>query len=93
MRGHKHGGLDRAFLPWQLTIVHALTFCGAPGPLFILSGLIIACYASRVDLPAEWKSEMARYLKNHQRQQGPQDSGWGMCVPLRSLFSAEEARH
>lgn len=48
------------------------------GPTFITPGFIIACYAAQIQLPVEWKSEIARSMKNGQRNRGTEDSGWGM---------------
>ena len=45
--------------------------------MFLMPGLIIACYATGVldsVLSAEHKREMLRYLSNHQNE----DGGWGL---------------
>ena len=47
------------------------------GPMFLMPGLLIACYATGVldsVLSSEHKREMLRYLSNHQNE----DGGWGL---------------
>eukprot|EP01119_Soliformovum_irregulare_P008590 TRINITY_DN2169_c0_g2_i1.p1 TRINITY_DN2169_c0_g2~~TRINITY_DN2169_c0_g2_i1.p1 ORF type:complete len:704 (-),score=178.27 TRINITY_DN2169_c0_g2_i1:54-2165(-) len=46
------------------------------GPLFLMPGLIIACYFTKTELPVENKLEMIRYMSNQQRE----DGGWGLHV-------------
>lgn len=46
--------------------------------MFLLPGFIITAYVTRFELPVEWKSEIARYIANRQRDKGPDDSGWGL---------------
>jgi hypothetical protein len=51
------------------------------GPMFLMPGLIIACYVSGVDL-AERKSAMITYLRNHQQT----DGGWGTHIESPSTM-------
>ena len=46
------------------------------GPLFLLPGLLIACYVAQQPLPAGCPPEMARYLLSCQRP----DGGWGLHI-------------
>lgn len=48
------------------------------GPLFLLPGIVFALYITKTPIPEEWKIEMARYLANKQRDNGPGDEGWGL---------------
>jgi lanosterol synthase len=58
--------------------------------MFILPSCIIASYITGTPIPDEWRIELSRYLFNLQRQGGPGDGGWGMCVvELHSLRSSD----
>lgn len=49
------------------------------GPMFLMPGLIIACYVSGVMdsvLPPPFRTEMIRYLRNHQNE----DGGYGLHI-------------
>lgn len=48
------------------------------GPLFLLPGIVFALYITKTPIPEEWKIEIARYLANKQRDNGPGDEGWGL---------------
>ena len=50
------------------------------GPHFLLGGLIVALYVTSTPVPLVWRQELVRYLLNVQRDEGPSDGGWGMCV-------------
>lgn len=52
--------------------------------MFLLPGIVIAMYITKVEIPNEWKIEIARYLSNLQRS-GPaeDDQGWGMYASAR----------
>lgn len=50
------------------------------GPMFLLPGLIITCYVTGVDLKAEQKKEMIRYMLGKQRP----DGGWGIHIEANS---------
>lgn len=51
------------------------------GPMFLLPGLIIACYVTGVDL-GERRSPMVAYLRNHQQT----DGGWGTHIESPSTM-------
>ncbi|CDF35754.1 cycloartenol synthase [Chondrus crispus] len=54
------------------------------GPMFLLPGLVIACYVSRTPLPPAHRAEMLRYLRNHQNP----DGGFGLHIEHKStMFS------
>jgi len=46
--------------------------------MFLLPGIIIAMYITKVPIPEEWKIEITRYLSNLQRKGDEKDQGWGM---------------
>eukprot|EP00117_Sycon_ciliatum_P011614 scpid55069/ scgid1879/ Lanosterol synthase; 2,3-epoxysqualene--lanosterol cyclase; Oxidosqualene--lanosterol cyclase len=50
------------------------------GPLFLMCGLIIVCYITRVDLGEPTKVEMIRYLRSVQLD----DGGWGLHTAGKS---------
>ena len=50
------------------------------GPLFLLPGLLIACYISGTPLSSQHVHEMRRYLFNMQRR----DGGWGLHIEAPS---------
>jgi len=52
------------------------------GPMFLLPGLIIACFISRHELSSAHKYEMVRYLLNHQQI----DGGWGLHIEAPSCM-------
>ncbi|SCV74978.1 BQ2448_8007 [Microbotryum intermedium] len=54
------------------------------GPLFLLPGIVIAMYVTKTSIPDEWKIEIARYLSNIQRSNGPGDQGWGIHIEAQS---------
>ncbi|GAA98168.1 uncharacterized protein L969DRAFT_93224 [Mixia osmundae IAM 14324] len=59
------------------------------GPHFLIPGLVIACYVTRTELPEEWRIEIARYLANLQRDNGPGDQGWGIHIEaVSSVFGS-----
>jgi lanosterol synthase len=43
-----------------------------------IPGMIITLYATGTPVPEEWRIEIARYLANVQRNNGKDDSGWGL---------------
>ncbi|GBG31330.1 Cycloartenol synthase [Hondaea fermentalgiana] len=47
------------------------------GPMFLLPGLVFACYATGVDLGSARRSAILRYIMNHQQAL---DGGWGMHI-------------
>ncbi|GAA6017322.1 hypothetical protein JCM11491_000630 [Sporobolomyces phaffii] len=55
------------------------------GPMFLMPGIIITMYITKVAIPQEWKIEITRYLSNVQRK-GPQveDQGWGIHFEAQS---------
>ena len=55
------------------------------GPMFLIPGLTIGSYITRVPFTEEERREMIRYLMNHANE----DGGWGMYVSLR--FSTRPA--
>lgn len=52
------------------------------GPMFLMPGLLIACHITRTDLGRERKSEMMRYLRNHQNE----DGGFGLHIEHHSTM-------
>lgn len=51
-----------------------------------LSGLVIACYITKVPLSHEVAVELTRYLANEQRRGlTSRDQGWGLCVHLSQI--------
>jgi cycloartenol synthase len=55
------------------------------GPMFLMPGLIIACYVSGAmdtALPREHRVEMVRYLRNHQNA----DGGFGLHIEGHSTM-------
>lgn len=52
------------------------------GPMFLMPGLIIACYITETELPSSKKAEMIRYLLNEQRD----DGGWGLHIESPSTM-------
>eukprot|EP00741_Cyanophora_paradoxa_P007343 tig00001107_g7103.t1 len=52
------------------------------GPMFLLPGLVFTCYISKTELSAAQKSEMIRYLTNHQNA----DGGWGTHIESKSTM-------
>jgi hypothetical protein len=55
------------------------------GPLFLMPGLVIACYVTGVldvVLTAEHKQEIIRYLRNHQNE----DGGYGLHIEGHSTM-------
>lgn len=48
--------------------------------MFLLPGIVISAYATKTELPVEWKVEMTRYVANMQRDKGKDDQGWGLFV-------------
>lgn len=50
------------------------------GPLFLLPGLVIANYVSRVPMSTAWRTEFVRYLANMQNE----DGGWGLHIEDQS---------
>ncbi|GAA5933642.1 lanosterol synthase ERG7 [Sporobolomyces koalae] len=55
------------------------------GPMFVMPGIVIAMYITKVPIPQEWRVEMTRYLANMQRS-GPdeRDQGWGIHFEAQS---------
>ncbi|CAG8602991.1 8732_t:CDS:2, partial [Funneliformis mosseae] len=47
------------------------------GPMFLLPGLIISMYITRITIPESWRIEIIRYLFN---KANPVDGGWGIHV-------------
>ncbi|CAG8590488.1 9550_t:CDS:2, partial [Acaulospora morrowiae] len=45
------------------------------GPMFLLPGLIIAMYVTKIPVPESWRLEIVRYLFNKAH---PNDGGWGL---------------
>jgi len=45
------------------------------GPMFLLPGLVISMYVTKLPVPEEWKIEIVKYLFNRAH---PEDGGWGM---------------
>lgn len=54
--------------------------------MFLLPGIVISAYATKTELPVEWKVEMTRYIANMQRDKGRDDQGWGLSVIFFSLL-------
>jgi len=52
------------------------------GPMFLLPGLVIACYITHVDLGIGRKQAMLRYIMNHQQE----DGGWGTHIEGQSTM-------
>eukprot|EP01102_Stenamoeba_stenopodia_P019914 TRINITY_DN7614_c0_g4_i1.p1 TRINITY_DN7614_c0_g4~~TRINITY_DN7614_c0_g4_i1.p1 ORF type:complete len:737 (-),score=182.30 TRINITY_DN7614_c0_g4_i1:86-2296(-) len=52
------------------------------GPLFLMPGLVIACYASNTPIEECRKKEMLRYIFNHQNA----DGGWGLHIESKSTI-------
>lgn len=55
------------------------------GPMFLMPGLIIACYVTKImdtALPPEHQREMIRYLRNHQNE----DGGFGLHIEGHSTM-------
>lgn len=52
------------------------------GPLFLMPGLIIACYVTSYELPYSHKYYMIKYLLNHQQS----DGGWGFHIESPSIM-------
>ncbi|CAG8599931.1 10488_t:CDS:10 [Paraglomus occultum] len=47
------------------------------GPMFVLPGLVISMYITKLPVPEEWKIEIVKYLFNCAH---PEDGGWGFHV-------------
>ena len=57
------------------------------GPMFLMPGLIIACYVTNTPLPEAHRLEMVRYLRNHQNP----DGGSGLHIEGHStMFGAKD---
>lgn len=55
------------------------------GPLFLVPGLVIACYITKTQFPDEIRIELARRLIKEQRQgSNVRDQGWGLHVAGKS---------
>ena len=52
------------------------------GPMFLLPGLVIACYVTNVDLGSARRKAMLQYLLNHQQR----DGGWGTHIEGQSTM-------
>jgi cycloartenol synthase len=52
------------------------------GPMFLLPGLVIACYVTETELPEPHRFELLRYLRNHQNA----DSGVGLHIEGHSTM-------
>ena len=52
------------------------------GPMFLLPGLVFACYISNTRLSEEQRIEMVRYLTNEQNE----DGGWGLHIEGKSTM-------
>jgi len=52
------------------------------GPMFLLPGLVIACYVTGTDLGEHRRKEMTRYLRNHQNE----DGGFGLHIECESTM-------
>eukprot|EP00190_Bangiopsis_sp_CCMP1999_P005493 CAMPEP_0198733352 /NCGR_PEP_ID=MMETSP1475-20131203/45031_1 /TAXON_ID= ORGANISM="Unidentified sp., Strain CCMP1999" /NCGR_SAMPLE_ID=MMETSP1475 /ASSEMBLY_ACC=CAM_ASM_001111 /LENGTH=733 /DNA_ID=CAMNT_0044496637 /DNA_START=86 /DNA_END=2286 /DNA_ORIENTATION=+ len=52
------------------------------GPMFLLPGLVIACYVTKTDLGPQRRFEMLRYLRNMQNK----DGGWGLHIEGESTM-------
>jgi len=50
------------------------------GPMFLMPGLVFACYYSKTVLSPHHREEMIRYLVNHQNE----DGGWGLHIESHS---------
>nr|Q96WJ0.1 RecName: Full=Lanosterol synthase; AltName: Full=2,3-epoxysqualene--lanosterol cyclase; AltName: Full=Oxidosqualene--lanosterol cyclase; Short=OSC [Pneumocystis carinii]AAK82993.1 lanosterol synthase [Pneumocystis carinii] len=55
--------------------------CEYGGVMFLLPGLIIAMYISKIEFPDEMRIEVIRYLVNHAN---PEDGGWGIHIEGKS---------
>ncbi|CAG8444507.1 1405_t:CDS:2 [Acaulospora colombiana] len=51
------------------------------GPMFLLPGLIIAMYITKIPIPESWRLEIIRYLFNKAH---PVDGGWGLHIEHHS---------
>lgn len=56
--------------------------CDYGGPMFLLPGLVLTCYATNTHLPKEVKLEMIKYILSHQRK----DGGWGLHIESKSMM-------
>ncbi|GAA5954594.1 hypothetical protein JCM3765_003825 [Sporobolomyces pararoseus] len=57
------------------------------GPMFLLPGIIISMYITKIEIPKEWKIEITRYLFNLQRgktSDDVKDQGWGIHFESKS---------
>ena len=52
------------------------------GPMFLLPGIVIACYVTETALPEAHRFEMLRYIRNHQRD----DGGMGLHIEGHSTM-------
>ncbi|PXF45995.1 Cycloartenol synthase [Gracilariopsis chorda] len=52
------------------------------GPMFLMPGMIIACYVTKTPFHASQKQEMIRYLRNHQNH----DGGFGLHIEHKSIM-------
>jgi len=52
------------------------------GPMFLMPGAVITCYATGTHLPAPHKLEMIKYILAHQRPEG----GWGLHIESNSTM-------
>lgn len=52
------------------------------GPMFLLPGLVIACYITKTPFEQQVKREMVRYLLNHQNS----DGGFGLHIEHKSTM-------
>ncbi|GBB94033.1 hypothetical protein RclHR1_02280006 [Rhizophagus clarus] len=51
------------------------------GPMFLIPGLIISMYITRIPIPESWRIEIIRYLFN---RANPIDGGWGIHIEGQS---------
>ncbi|KAI0566831.1 cycloartenol synthase [Gracilaria domingensis] len=52
------------------------------GPMFLMPGMIIACYVTKTPFHLSQKREMIRYLRNHQNE----DGGFGLHIEHKSIM-------
>lgn len=52
------------------------------GPLFLMPGLVIACYITGTELSAPKREAMITYLRNHNQE----DGGWGLHIESPSTM-------
>ncbi|KAG4306237.1 hypothetical protein PORY_000225 [Pneumocystis oryctolagi] len=65
----------------RLQTEHGNWGCEYGGPMFLLPGLVIAMYITKIPFPDEMRIEIIRYLANHANKE---DGGWGIHTEGKS---------